>query len=134
MANKPLILSDNLLDDVVLHRDHIVSTSGTEVAGSELFNIADNLRDVTRFTVSETNNTLDIIVDCGVAKEVDAFVLDRGHNLAGKSFQVHGGSDGVTFADTILNANIPATAGGLGSDANGCLTPDGGWWKRNAGT
>lgn len=131
MANKPLILSDNFFDDVVLHRDHIVSTTKTEVTGSELFNIADNLRDITRFTVAETNSTVHVRVTCGAAKGADCIVLDRGHNLAGKSVNILTYTDAGFSAGLVVQAavTIPAIAGGLPTDANGCLTPDGVWWK-----
>jgi hypothetical protein len=131
MANKPLILSDNFFDDAVLHRDHIVSTTGTEVAGSELFNISDNLRDVTRFTVSETDAQVLVKVDCGSAKSADCLIVDRGHNLSGKEVNLYsyvGAFEPGTNIE-LVNATVPSVPGGLPSDPNGCLTPDGVWWK-----
>lgn len=121
--NKPLILGDNFFDDVVLHSDHIVSTTGTEISGSELYHIADNLRDLTQFTPTETNTQIDIEVDCITAKDASGVVLDRGHNLKGKTVLIRG--DGATLE----TCTIPAVPGGLPDDANGCLTNEGVWWK-----
>jgi hypothetical protein len=129
MANKPLILSDNFVDDVVLHPDHIITHTNTPVTGSEVWQLADNLRDLTRFTVAETNTATQVRVDCGVAKSVDIIALDRGHNLKGKTVKLWSGTDGVTWPTLRATCVVPAAPGGLATDANGCLTPDGVWWK-----
>jgi hypothetical protein len=121
--NKPLILGDNYFDDVVLHPDHTVSTTGTEIEGNEVFRVADNLRDLTSFAVTETNTLIDVSVLCTASKPASCFVLDRGHNLKGKTVLLRGDST------TIATCTIPSSPGGLPSDANGCLTSEGVWWK-----
>lgn len=128
--NKPIILSDNFYDDVVLHPNHIISTSGTEIAGSEVFNIADNLRDITQFTVAETNVDVSITVNCGSAKSADLIILDRGHNLKASVFELRGSTDGFISSNVLVGSfTIPASPSGLATDANGCVTTEGVWWK-----
>ena len=39
------------------------------------------------------------------------------------------GTPPATTGSLIASCTIPSTAGGLSTDANGCLTPDGVWWK-----
>lgn len=136
MSNKPLILSDNLFDSTVLHPTHVVSNRyGGEVAGSEYFRATDNLRDVTHFAPSLTNQNNGIQVDTGAATFIpDTFILDRGHNLAGKSVEIVAGTDDTFGTGQSITCTIPSTPGGLPADANGCLTPDGVWWKNLSGS
>jgi hypothetical protein len=133
MASKPLILTDNLFDNVVLHPSFVVASSNADDAsGHEPFRVADNLRDMTSWTVTTTNAGRTIYVDSGVGGSIvgGCIVLDRGHNLAGKTVRLDTATD-PTFAvtTTAWTATIPAAPGGLPSDPNGCLTPDGVWWK-----
>ena len=129
MPATPYILAHNYLDTGVLYPSHVVTTTGTEVAGSELFRIADNLRDLTRFTVSETNVWVSILLNTGTAKTTSTLVLDKGHNLAGRSYELRTSADGVTYETLVAAGTFPASAGGLPSDAGGCLTPEGVIWK-----
>lgn len=130
MANKPLILSHNYFDDAVLFPTHVVSHSGTAVDGSEVFHIADNLRDITRFTIAETNAAMNLTVDCITAKSADALVLDRGHNLGGKTVEIRASTDNFGASDVLIaSCVIPASASGLPSDANGCYTEEAAWCK-----
>lgn len=128
MANKLLALSHNLFDDTVLYPTHVITAAGTQVAGSELYHISDSLRNVTQYAKVETNVAWWIQVDNGAAAPASCLVLDRGHNLAGKTVYLNGGPTSPA-ANALVNATIPSTPGGLPSDANGCLTPDGVWWK-----
>lgn len=130
---KPLLLSDNFFDDVILHPEHVVAAAGGEVAGAEVFRIADNLRDVTRFAVATPDAYTGPLVDCGVVRQASCLVLDRGHNLAGRPVFLLASATGTYIGngdyDTVLVANIPAAPGGRPSDPGGCLTPEGVWWK-----
>lgn len=126
MANKPLILTDNLLDDVVLHPDHQVAHSGTPVGGSELWHVADNLRDLSRFTIAETGALLTITVDCAVPKAADVLVLDRGHNLHGLAVTISTSPDPLTAFTPVATRTLPALAGGLPGAA--VRTPEGASW------
>jgi hypothetical protein len=136
MSNKPLILTDNKFDNVVLHPSFALGQSGTDVTGREAFRVADNLRDLTSFMPVETNTAINIYVDCLAPQAVNTnmVILDRGHNLAGQVVKLYGYTD-VTFATgaLVFSATIPASPGGLPSDANGCLTRDGVWCKDFSG-
>ncbi|MFL5481133.1 MAG: hypothetical protein ACJ8AK_03005 [Gemmatimonadaceae bacterium] len=134
MSNKPLILTDNLYDNVVLHPGFVVQNfSGTadDAPGHEPFHVADNLRDMTSWTTVGTNGTRDLYVDCLSVQSPNTVVLDRGHNFKGQAFNVYGCDDSTLSVGVVQYASctVPSTPGGLPSDANGCLTPDGVWWK-----
>lgn len=138
MSNKPLILSENLFENVVLHPTFTVQVSDTgvpptifdSIAGHEGFRVADNLRDLTYSTVAASNTDRVWLVDCTTPVTPNIIILDRGHNLKGAAVTFGGSNDlALGGGSNLFTATIPATAGGLGSDANGCLTPDGVWWK-----
>lgn len=134
MANKPLILSHNYYDSTVLFPTHAPrNPDNDDVAGSEFWRVSDNLRDVTHWTPSTTNAQRALDVNCGIAKSADTVIVDRGHNLAGVSCQVQTSPDGVTWSGAGSAFTIPSAAGGLPTDANGCLTPDGVFWKTLGG-
>jgi hypothetical protein len=131
MPNPPLILTDNLFENVVLHPSFALTNSGNDdIAGQEVWRIADNLRDESSWNPSTLNAARNIIVDCLTVQGPTMVVIDRGHNLAGKIVTIRGATDAtlVTGAD-LATSTIPAVAGGLPGDANGCLTTDGVWWK-----
>lgn len=132
MANKPLILGDNLLDDTVLHPDHVITISGTEVVGSELYHVADNTRDITRFTWAVPNTATGhfIYIDCRTPKPASVVIFDRAHNMAGYGSWVAYSDDGVSYTD-IAGGVLPTVPGGLppGFNASGCLTPEGVHWR-----
>lgn len=130
MSNAPLILSDNYYDNVVLHPSSTVAnSSGDDVTGQEAFHVADNLRDMTSWTVAGTNAVRNLYV-AGAAVSPSVLVLDRGHNLNGVSVRLQSWADTAgTVNGTPWIATIPSVAGGVPSDANGCLTPEGVWWK-----
>jgi hypothetical protein len=142
MSNKPLILTDNLFENVVLHPAFALQVSDAAVppsvfdstAGHEGFRVADNLRDMTWSTVSTANAQRAWFVDCLAAITPNTIVLDRGHNLAG-SVVTFGGANDLALGGfvNLFSSTIPAAPGGLPSDANGCLTPDGVWCKTFTG-
>jgi hypothetical protein len=135
MANKPLILSHNYYDDGILYPGNLVSNQeGGDVAGSEIWHISDNLRDVTRWTRSGTNSASHVAMDSASGPvSPDMLIIDRGHNLAGKHINIEASDNAWTTLAVQIGITIPSTAGGLPSDANGCLTPDGVFWKTFTG-
>jgi hypothetical protein len=128
---KPIILSDNLFDSTILHPDHVATNpNADDMAGREVWRVADNLRDVTSWTPAAQTAARFLRVDCLTAKPATMLVLDRGHNLGGRTFELQTSTD--NFATTGIKpivCTIPTTPGGFPTDANGCLTPDGVWWK-----
>lgn len=135
MSNAPLILSDNLFENTILHPAYAIGNSGgDDVAGREVTRIADNLRDLTSWTPSTANATRYLYCDAGAAVVPNLVIVDRGHNLAGATVQVVGfTSTALTTGTTMFTSVVPTTPGGLPTDANGCLTPDGVWWKTFTG-
>lgn len=131
---KPILLSLNAYDATVLNPTYVVDNmSADDAPDHEAFRVADNLRDLTWWTPIAANAERSLRVDGGSSGAIAAsmIVLDRGHNLAGKAVVLEVSND-ETFAtgtSTAVSATIPAAAGGLASDANGCLTPEGVWWK-----
>lgn len=135
---KPVLLGDNWYDATVLHPTHIVEATDstgaavTDPVDQEVFRIADNLRDLSGWSSVTANVERNLRVALSAARTDDTLIaLDRGHNLAGKTIhweRADNAAFSVSYA-TIFSATIPSTPGGLASDANGCLTPSGVWWK-----
>ena len=132
MPNQPLLLSDNLYDNVILHPQATVflNAPATEAVGHEIWRVADNLRDLTWSTLSASNTLAQFRTDLGTGQtaEVSMIVLDRGHTLSGHAVSLTSSSDAVTYTN-IFTATPPSAPGGLPTDPNGCLTPEGVWWK-----
>src|SRR6185312_12357024 len=132
MPNQPLILSDNLYENVVLHPAATVylNAPATEAVGHQIWRVADNLRDMTWCTTSASNILAQFRTDLGVGQTaaISILVLDRGHNLAGKAISLNVSDDGATFT-TLFTVTPLSTPGGLPTDTNGCLTPEGVWCK-----
>ena len=127
----PLWLSDNLCDVIGASPDVILDTAGAtdDAPGHEVWRIADGLRDRTWWTVTTPNVERIVRVRSAVGRMADTIVLDRGHNLAGTAFALQAFDSGGSFTGTYLSGTVRATIGGLPTDANGCLTPRGEWWK-----
>lgn len=131
MANKPIILSDNLFDGVVLHPTFSLSSNGDDAAYHEPFRVADNLRDLTYWTPTTTNADRYVQVDCGASTAATCLILDRGHNLAGKTvtLQCANVADFSSITATPVSGAVPSSAGGLPTDSTGCRTAEGVvWW------
>lgn len=125
----PYLLSDNLFD-TVLHPDYVVTDTLGAPASAELFRCTDNLRDVTRFAATGATA---VFTALPAAAPASCLVLDRGHNLGGASLTVDGTNDPTwTPANVVTLASlvVPTSPGGLPTDTNGCLTPEGVFWRR----
>ena len=129
----PLALIDNWFDNTVLHPAFIVSNpDADDNVGQEAFRVADNLRDLTEWSPAATNaiRKLRIIRDSNATPNI--LFLDRGTQnvLGGKTVRLQSSTDsfGAVTTDEVV-CTIPTTVGGLPSDANGCLTKEGVWWK-----
>jgi hypothetical protein len=131
MPNPPFLLGDNVFESTVLHPGYNVANSGADdISGHEAFRIADNLRDMSYWSPAAANAARALFADSGGTVSISCLILDRGHNLNGVT--ITGGvwtSSALTTAVSSFSATIPTTPGGLPSDTNGCLTPDGVWWK-----
>jgi hypothetical protein len=129
----PLALIDNWFDNTVLHPSFAVSNpDADDNAGQEAFRVSDNLRDMSSWSPSAANaiRKLRILRDSNATPNI--LVLDRGtqNALSGKTFRLQSSTDAfasVTTDEVVVT--MPASVGGLPSDANGCVTKDGVWWK-----
>src|SRR5262245_58127444 len=64
-------------------------------------------------------------------RAADMVIIDRGHNLAGKTVKVQASDDDFTSTEDVFNAALPVSAGaGALTDTYGVLTPEGAWIKR----
>jgi hypothetical protein len=126
----PLWLSDNLTDTIGASPDVILdNVQADDAPGREVWRIADGLRDRTWWTPSTANAIREIRMRAPAPRAVNTVVLDRGHNLGGRFVKLEGYDAAGTFQVVYASATIPTTPGGLPTDANGCVTPDGAWWK-----
>jgi len=127
----PIILSDNLFDNVVLHPlATLVNPDGDDAPRHEPFRVADNQRDATWWTPTTTNATRRLRLTGLTAITPSMIFIDRGSNLAGATVRIQSSTDNfATVTTDEVVPVIPASPGGLASDANGCLLPDGSWWK-----
>ncbi|MDQ6770538.1 MAG: hypothetical protein M3Z54_11190 [Gemmatimonadota bacterium] len=134
MSSKPLLLSDNWFESVLLNPSYAIAVDQPLVSGRELFRVADNLRDLTSCTTPTLNTRVNFYVVLPTAKAPTILILDRGHNLAGKNCALAGYADpGFVTQNYTYTFTVPSTPGGLGTDANGCLTSDGVWWRSFSG-
>lgn len=132
MSNAPLLLADNLAENVILHPTFtLVNTSYDTAAGMDVSHVADNLRDLTSWTPSTSNASRTLLIDTQTSAAANMIILDRGHNLAGATVTLatYTYTGGNYVQSQTLAMTIPSVVGGLPTDANGCLTPDGVWWK-----
>lgn len=104
----PLLLVDNVWDAVRIYPGAIVDAV-SEVAGRESFRVGDYRRDRTWWQPTSDGGGSDtwVRVHLLAARSVDFVFLDRGHNLAGKSIFLEGGTDGVAWP-TSVQLNVPA--------------------------
>jgi hypothetical protein len=122
----PIWLVDNLFDES-LYPDNILTA--TEAAdGFPAFRVADGRRDETYWTGTTTNTEQRLTLQGGTSRPATMVVIDRGHNLGGKTVHVEYSDNGSSWT-THVTVTIPTTVGGLLSDTNGCLTAEGAWAK-----
>lgn len=135
---QPVFLVRNLFSTRVypLHVLAASAASGAgEIAGGELIRAADACRDPFDFWTNETANTeVRGKVACDRSRSADMFVLDRGHNLAGKQVVLECSDDDFASpsqTQVVFDVVLPTvTATGDLDDALGVRTEEGAWVKR----
>ena len=110
---------------------HVVSAE-EEPAGFEAFRVASARRSGLSYATATTANSdwwVKVVADR--VRAADMIVLDRGHNLAGKTVRVEVSQDNFATWETIFNAALP-TAPAVGSldGALGVMTEEGAWVLR----
>lgn len=126
----PLILVDNLYS-VGQYPDHVVSANA-EAAGHEAFRLGNGRRSLLDYATPTTANTIAWWkVRCDRVRAANCVVLDRGHNLAGRSVLLQVSQDDFTTFETIATVTLPAaTAPGAIDDPSGVRTEEGAWILR----
>lgn len=128
-----VFLVDNLFSDSQYPAATL--SANEEASGREAWRVGDGRRSSQDYWSPTTaNNAAYVEVDLGAGETAtpDVIVIDRGHNLAGKTVLLKRGSGGAT---TVFTATIPsAVTDNQDIDgANGVLTPEGAWIKRFTG-
>lgn len=126
----PLLLVDNVYDTVTLYPTGTVTTSNERV-GNEGHRVASYRRERASWQTSTTAAGHYVQVDLGatVSRDADFIVLDRGHNLWGRTVSVQHSADAITWV-TLRSFLLPA-AGTLAGDpttTTGAVTEEGAWW------
>lgn len=107
-------------------------TAEEEASGFEVHHLANGRRSPTDYWTSTTANSDTWAETKGDRiRAANMIVLDRGHNLAGKSFKLEGSDDNFTTIDTVIDITIPSvTAPGSIDETLGIVTEEGAWIKR----
>ncbi len=111
----------------------IVVDADTAATRHQAFRVATGRRSAQDYWTPTTTNLLAWVrTDALVSKAADMIVLDRGHNLAGKSIELHRSTDNFAADNvTVFTSTVPATpdTAGVLSAANGVHTAEGAWVK-----
>jgi hypothetical protein len=132
----PLLLIDNVFDTVGLYPGGTVDAI-SEVAGREAFRVADYRRDRTYWQPTSDGGGSDTWVRTQLltAHAIDSILLDRGHNLTGKTVFLEGGPDGASWP-TSISLTVPGatTIGGTPAAPTMAQTEEGTAWTLFATT
>jgi hypothetical protein len=130
MPNPPLLLVDNVFDAINLYPGAVITTS-SEAVGHEGFRVADYRRDRTWWqAISDGHGSGDqwVGVALSASVSVDAILLDRGHNLAGKTLHIEVSATGAVW-NTAATLNVPSSVGGGVTAPSMCQTEEGAAWS-----
>ncbi|OFV86633.1 MAG: hypothetical protein A3J75_06325 [Acidobacteria bacterium RBG_16_68_9] len=107
-------------------------TAEEEAAGFEVAKLANGRRSALDYWTSTTaNSDTWAKVACDQMRAANFIALDRGHNLAGYTVQLHVSSDDFSTWETAFSVAIPTgTAPGALDDYLGVRTEEGAWLKR----
>lgn len=124
----PLLLLDNVFDTIALYPGGVVDAVSS-AANRDPFRVADYRRDRTWWQPASDGGGADtwVRVQLLTAQAIDYVVLDRGHNLAGKTVYLEGGADGVTWP-TSIQLTVPSVVGGTPAAPAMVQTEEGAAW------
>jgi hypothetical protein len=137
-AQTPLLLIDNIFDNVALYQAALVDAS-SEVAGREAFRVASYRRDRQAWQPTSDHNPnggwVRVDLGAGVTRGVDFLFIDRGHNLWGKTVTLEAGDDGAAWG-TSQAFTVPAigTVGGDPTWPSIAVTEEGALYSLKATT
>lgn len=129
----PVLLAENFLN-IRQFASHAIAAN-EEATGHQVFRVADGRRSgLDYWTPVTANAQATITVQCDRTRVADCFVLDRGHNLAGKEVILECSDDaafGTGNVQTCFDVFLPSSsATGDIDDALGVRTDEGAWIKR----
>ncbi len=127
---RPVFLVENALSTFQFPAHTIVPTS--ELTGFEVGKLSNGRRSLFDFHTPTTENLeYTLKLTCDRVRAFDMSVLDRGHNLAGKTFSLEISNDDFTTTEVVYSITFPTTsAPGSLDDALGVVTEEGAWVKR----
>lgn len=127
----PLLLCDNVFDGVHLYPTATV-TATSERTGHEAYRVASYRRERDSWQAATTAAGHAVRVDLGATatRAVDAFFLDRGHNLWGKTITIGYSTTGAAPFTTQRTLTVPAvgTLGGDPTSTTMAVTEEGACW------
>ena len=130
MADDPAFLIENYFSDIQFSA-HVISAN-QEGARTEALRVATGRRSsLDRWSPTSLNVEAWIKVDLTSSKSATACIIDRGHNLSGKTVVLERSPDNSAWTQ-VFSVTIPATAATDGDfdAANGITTDEGAWVKR----
>ena len=125
---QPVVLVENFFSGIQ-YPDHTISAE-EEASGHPVERLANGRRSTDDYwTATTTNSSTWVKVQCDRVRAANMLVLDRGHNLAGKTITIECSQDNFTTTHTIKSAiTIPASSSpGAVTDTSGVLTEEGAW-------
>ena len=130
MTGTPVLLVDNVMSEIQ-YPLHVVS-GHVEPSGNEAWRVADGRRSpADRWLATSTATAAWVKVTCNRTRGCDMIVLDRGHNLAGKTVALECSDDDFTTFESIFEITLPSASGpGDIDDTLGVETEEGAWVKR----
>lgn len=131
-----ILLADNLFSGGIggQYPAHIISAE-EEPAGTEAWRVGNARRSpIDKATASTANSTWWIRSVLDRVRAHNCIVLDRGHNLAGKTFELRSTNDATDFSatfETVFDVTMPSvTMPGPIDNGLGVRTEEGAWIKR----
>lgn len=126
-----LLLVDNLFS-LSQYPDHLI-TATEEAADHEAYHVGNGRRSALDYWIPNTANTdMKVQAAFGRVRAFNCLIIDRGHNLAGKTVNgSYWSSASSVGAPTYMGSTIPIASGpGSPDDVNGVTTEEGVFIKR----
>src|SRR6185503_7462240 len=106
---EPVLLAENFFN-VVQFPSHVI-VAEEELAGHEALMVGNGRRHNLNYWTATTNNSDTWIkVTCDRIRAANCIVIDRGHNLAGKTIRLECSNDDFTTTETPINITMPSVS------------------------
>lgn len=129
MAEQLLICAENLFNKVQFPSHSPAASS--EATGYTVDHLANGRRQTgDRFQSNNTNTDVTLTAGCNIPRSADFCAIDRNSNHRGYRYQLLNSNDAFVSSRTVWDVNtIPTVVGGRPSEAYGCVTDEGAWYK-----